>query len=111
MKTFSFFWILTLFSSLAHAQTTHRVQAKAEIKTVTVFLDKAQVGNRVSCSLNAGVTEVEIKNLPVGLFPKSIQVTGKGEYILLGVQHKINYLNPHKTGEETKALEDMQCQL
>ncbi len=53
-----------------------------------------------------GVTEVEIKNLPVGLFPKSIQVTGKGDYILLGVQHKINYLNPHKKGEETKALED-----
>ena len=33
-------------------------------------------------------------------------MTGKGEYILLGVQHKINYLNPHKIGEATKALED-----
>jgi uncharacterized protein (TIGR02231 family) len=106
MKTYSLLLLLTLFSFAAQAQTTNRVQAKAEIKTVTVFLDKAQVGNRVNCLLNAGVTEVEIKNLPVGLFPKSIQVTGKGEYILLGVQHKTNYLNPHKTGEETKALED-----
>ncbi|MBC7485818.1 MAG: DUF4139 domain-containing protein [Cytophagaceae bacterium] len=106
MKISSLFLMLTLFCYWANAQTTNRVQAKAEIKTVTVFLDKAQVGNRVNCSLNAGVTEVEIKNLPVGLFPKSIQVTGKGEYVLLGVQHKINYLNPHQTGEETKALED-----
>ncbi len=106
MKRFSLLFILTLSVFAAQAQTNNRIQAKAEIKTVTVFLDKAQVGNRVNCSLNAGVTEVEIKNLPVGLFPKSIQVTGKGDYILLGVQHKINYLNPHKTGEETKALED-----
>ncbi|MDF2454115.1 MAG: muiA [Cytophagaceae bacterium] len=106
MKKISLLFILTLSVFAAKAQTTNRIQAKAEIKTVTVFLDKAQVGNRVNCSLNAGVTEVEIKNLPAGLFPKSIQVTGKGDYILLGVQHKINYLNPHKTGEETKALED-----
>ncbi|MDB5255704.1 MAG: muiA [Chitinophagaceae bacterium] len=106
MKKSFLFFILSLLSFTANAQTTNRVQAKAEIKTVTVFLDKAQVGNRVNCSLNASVTEVEIKNLPIGLFPKSIQVTGKGEYILLGVQHKINYLNPHQTGEETKALED-----
>lgn len=106
MKRFSLFFILTLSFFTAQAQITNRVQAKAEIKTVTVFLDKAQVGNRVNCSLNAGTTEIEIKNLPIGLFPKSIQVTGKGDYVLLGVQHKINYLNPHKTGEETKALED-----
>lgn len=106
MKKISLLLILNLSVFAAKAQTTNPIQAKAEIKTVTVFLDKAQVGNRVNCSLNAGVTEVEIKNLPVGLFPKSIQVTGKGDYILLGVQHKINYLNPHKTGEETKVLED-----
>ncbi|MDB5272890.1 MAG: muiA [Chitinophagaceae bacterium] len=105
MKTSYLLLILTLFAFAAQAQNK-RVEAKAEIKNVTVFLDKAQVGNRVNCSLNAGVTEVEIKNLPIGLFPKSIQVTGKGDYILLGVQHKINYLNPHKTGEEVKALED-----
>jgi len=106
MKRFSLFLILTFSVFAVNAQTNNRIQAKAEIKTVTVFLDKAQVGNRVNCSLNAGVTEVEIKNLPLGLFPKSIQVTGKGDYILLGVQHKINYLNPHKKGEETKTLED-----
>jgi uncharacterized protein (TIGR02231 family) len=96
---------MTLFSFFAKAQT-HRLQAKAEIKNVTVFLDKAQVGNRVNCTLNAGVNEVEIKNLPAGLYPKSIQVTGKGDYVLLGVQHKINYLNPTKKGEDIQALED-----
>jgi uncharacterized protein (TIGR02231 family) len=106
MKKNSLLLLLALFSFAANAQTNNRVQAKAEIKTVTVFLDKAQVGNRVNCLLNVGVTEVEIKHLPVGLFPKSLQVTGKGEYILLGVQHKINYLNPHQKGEETKVLED-----
>ncbi len=105
MKTSTFLFIMTLFSFFAKAQT-HRLQAKAEIKNVTVFLDKAQVGNRVNCTLNAGVNEVEIKNLPAGLYPKSIQVTGKGDYVLLGVQHKINYLNPTKKGEDIQALED-----
>ncbi|HSZ72271.1 MAG TPA: DUF4139 domain-containing protein, partial [Cytophagaceae bacterium] len=106
MKTYLLFLTLILFAFGAPAQTINRVQAKAEIKNVTVFLDKAQIGNRVNCSLNTGVTEVEIKNLPVGLFPKSLQVTGKGDYVLLGVQHKINYLNPHKTGDEIKTLQD-----
>ncbi len=96
---------LFLFSGLAKAQIA-KIDAKAEIKNVTVYLDKAQVSNRISCTINSGVTEIVVKNLPAHLFPKSIQVTGKGEYILLGVQHTLNYLNPNSNSSHLTVLED-----
>ena len=105
MKTSYLLLSLLLFSATVQAQIA-RIDAKAEIKNVTVYLDKAQVMNRLNCAINSGVTEIVIKNLPPDLFPKSIQVTGKGEYILLGVQHSLNYLNPNSSSEHIAALED-----
>jgi len=105
MKTSYLLLSLILFSATVQAQIA-RIDAKAEIKNVTVYLDKAQVMNRVSCAINSGVTEIVVKNLPPDLFPKSIQVTGKGEYILLGVQHSLNYLNPNSSSQHITALED-----
>jgi uncharacterized protein (TIGR02231 family) len=96
---------LILFAGLAQAQIA-RIDAKAEIKNVTVYLDKAQVMNRVNVNIGSGVTEVVIKNLPPDLYPKSIQVTGKGDYILLGVQHSLNYINQNSSSDAIRALED-----
>lgn len=105
MKASYLFLSLFLFSGLVKAQIV-RIDAKAEIKNVTVFLDKAQVANRVSCAINSGVTEIVVKNLPAQLYPKSIQVTGKGDYVLLGVQHTLNYLNPNSSSAHIEALQD-----
>lgn len=105
MKTNYLILTLVLLSTIANAQVAH-LETKAQITNVTVYLDKAQVGNRVSCNITSGVTEIVVKNLPQDLFPKSIQVTGKGDYTLLGVQHTLNYLNANAHSNAVQALED-----
>jgi uncharacterized protein (TIGR02231 family) len=105
MKTSHIILSLFFLSSLVSAQVA-QVESKAQITNVTVYLDKAQIANRVNCAIGAGVTEIVVKNLPQELYPKSIQVTGKGDYILLGVQHQMNYLNANAHSASIQTLED-----
>ena len=71
-------------------QTEKPVDSK--ITNVTVFLAKAQVSREVKTRLDAGKTNLVIKGLTAQVDPQSIQVAGKGSFIILGTSHRQNFL-------------------
>lgn len=92
------------FSLAVSAQTDRSVESK--ISNVTVFLSKAQVTREVKTRLDPGKTNLIITGLTSQLDPQSIQVSGKGSFIILGTSHRQNYLNELNMPRTFKQLKD-----
>jgi uncharacterized protein (TIGR02231 family) len=97
--------LILLCSSLqVFAQEEKKVDSK--ITHVTVFLNKAQVTRKASTSIESGKTNLVITGLTSQLDQESIQVAGKGSFIIHGISHRQNYLNEHNLPKGLKALRD-----
>jgi uncharacterized protein (TIGR02231 family) len=82
--------VLLVITASATAQPDKRIES--QITKVTVFLNKAQVTREVKTRIEAGKTNLIFSGLTSQLDPNSIQVSGKGDYIILGISHQQNYL-------------------
>src|SRR5450432_3927422 len=81
-------------------------QVESKISNVTVFLNKAQVTRHVRTNLEAGKTNIIVTGLTSLLDPQSIQVSGKGSFVILGISHQQNYLNEFNLPRALKILKD-----
>jgi uncharacterized protein (TIGR02231 family) len=95
---------LSVSALVAMGQTDKPVDSK--ITNVTVFLNKAQVTREISTRLEAGKTNLIIKGLTSQLDPQSVQVSGKGSFVILGISHQQNYLNEFNIPKGLKVLKD-----
>lgn len=98
--------VLTLFLGffISFGQTEKPIDSK--ITNVTVFLNKAQVTREVKTRIEAGKMDLMLSGLTSQLDPASIQVTGKGNFLIMGIRHLQNYLNELNTPPKLKALKD-----
>ncbi len=94
-------WVITFSSYGQTNQTTN-----SRITEVTVFLNRAQVTRKLSPQLAAGKTNLIISGLTSLLDPQSIQVSGKGNFIILGTSHQQNYLTEVSMPKSLKILKD-----
>jgi uncharacterized protein (TIGR02231 family) len=95
---------LSVSALVAAGQNEKPVDSK--ITNVTVFLNKAQVTREVKTRLDAGKTNLVITSLTSQLDPQSIQVSGKGSFVILGISHQQNYLNEFNIPKGLKSLKD-----
>lgn len=79
---------------------------ESKITEVTVFLNKAQVTREVKTRIEAGRTNLVLRGLTAQLDPTSIQVSGKGGFVILGINHQQNYLNEFNLPKGLRALKD-----
>lgn len=86
MKTSILF--LALFLALA-TFASNETPLKSSVKKVTVFLNSAQVYRSADFSASSGITDLVFEGVSPYLNPKSIQVSGKGDYIILDVQFRV----------------------
>jgi uncharacterized protein (TIGR02231 family) len=98
--------ILLLFASLSSQAQYNPKKASASIKNVTVFLTQAQINATVNINIDNGNTEIEIEKLPADIDPNSIQVQGKGDFIIKSVKKRTNFLTPLTKTKELTLLED-----
>lgn len=77
---------LLLLLNVAHAENEEEVKSK--IKKVTVFLKGAQVTRTGYVSIASGATELIFDNVSPYVIEKSIQVRGKGDFVILDVRHE-----------------------
>ncbi|HEY9007319.1 MAG TPA: DUF4139 domain-containing protein [Ohtaekwangia sp.] len=96
-------FVLLLSYPLA-AQQQKNVESK--IDNVTVFLNKAQVEREARTHVEAGKTDLIVTGLPSSLDAQSIQVAGKGNFIILGIAHQQNYLNELNVPKMLRSLKD-----
>jgi uncharacterized protein (TIGR02231 family) len=106
MRTASLFLSCTLLTALSAADGEKAIPSKvAEAK---VFLSGAQVTRSATASIPAGTSVLAFTGLAEQLDPQSIQVTGKGGYQILSVNHRINYLTE---SPKKKEIEDLQARI
>jgi uncharacterized protein (TIGR02231 family) len=93
-------WLpMTVFGQLEKPVTS-------SISGVTVFLSKAQINRAISTRLDAGKTHLIVTGLTSQLDQSSIQVSGKGSFIILGISHRQNFLSEFNVPKPLKALND-----
>ncbi len=92
----------------------NEVIAESKVEDVTVFLSGAQVHRKGRFLLKKGTNQVIFEGVSPGINANSIQVKGKGNYIILDVSHRIHYPTPEtptntipdKILREIRLLED-----
>jgi uncharacterized protein (TIGR02231 family) len=100
----SFITYLILCNTLSAQESATVLSSK--ISGVTVFLKGAEVQRTGILLLKEGAQQVVFDNLPQYINPQSIQVSGIGNFTILGVSHRINYLQNTGKPKEVAALED-----
>lgn len=96
--------ILVMSSGVLQAQTETRIESK--ISEVVVFLNRAQVTRVAQTRIEPGKTSLVLSGLTSQLDPQSIQVTGKGNFTILGIAHQQNFLDEFNTPPALKRLKD-----
>ncbi len=106
MRLHPAFALLLLPYSLLAAEGEKPITSK--VSEVKVFLSGAQVSRAASAGIPAGTSVLVFAGLAEGLDPQSIQVTGKGGYQILSVNHRINYLTE---SPKKKEIEELQARI
>jgi len=99
-----------LLLSLLLTSTLHATEKPitSKLSEVKVFLSGAQVSRTASTTVPSGTSILIFTGLAQGVDPQSIQVTGKGGYTILSVNHRTNYLTE---SPKKKEIEDLQTQI
>ena len=104
MKTMKMLALIIVISIQGFGQSDKPVDSK--ITDVTVFLNKAQVTREVKTRIEAGKTNLILTGLTSQLDQQSIQVAGKGSFVILGIAHQQNYLNEFNMPKSLKLMKD-----
>lgn len=104
MKYQRILFLLLFAGFCAKAQDEHPMESK--ITDVTVFLNKAQITRTAKAHLAAGQSALVLTGLSAQMDPQSIQVSGTGSFVILGVQQRTNYLSDSNVPPKLKMLKD-----
>ena len=96
-----FVFIFICFNALGQTVKTH-----PKMKEVTVFLNRAQIESTASVKLSNSTREVIMEGLPNSIDPQSVQVSGKGNFMIMAVKYEDNFLNSLEKSPEVLSLED-----
>jgi uncharacterized protein (TIGR02231 family) len=89
-------------SGILSAETEKEI--KAIINHVTVYPDRAQVSHETAVELSAGKTVLILGSLSPYIDAQSIQVKGYGDFIILSVNQRNNYLENLEDLPEVKNI-------
>ncbi len=103
MKNLILISILILIGSLNLSADTEK-EIKVGIRHVTVYPDRAQVSHETNADLPAGNTILKLTGLSPYIDAQSIQVKGYGDFIILSVNQRNNYLENLEDLPEVKSI-------
>jgi len=82
-------FVLTVLITLINTSfAIKETLVKSEIKNVTIFLNGAQVFRKANFNIKKGVTDIVFDSISSNINANSIQVKGKGKYIILDTKYK-----------------------
>ncbi len=117
MKTLFFIPLFFLAISIC---AENEVILNSKPKKITVFLSSAQVTRSAAFSAEAGITNLVFEGVSPYLDTRSMQATGKGDFIILDVQYRLkepvpveptSQVVPAKIVKSIELLEDSLVQL
>jgi hypothetical protein len=104
-KSRLFLFSLILLPMISFSQQTKEIAIKTNIEKVTVFREGAQIYRKGETRLNSGETSLKIKGLSPYLDPKSIQVNAMGDFVVLAINHEVNYLEELELDRQKEIFE------
>ncbi len=104
MKTKSLLLLLVLFSLPLTAAES--INITSNLKAAKVFLRGAELTHLASTSLEKGMNEIVIDGIAENLDKNSIQVSAKGDAVILSINHRNNYLKARQKPKFVLSLED-----
>lgn len=96
-------FLFTLISLFAYGNND---KTPSKIKTVTIYLNGAQVTRNVTIDLVSGTTELVLDKLSPFIQENSIQIAGLNGVSILSINFGVNYLSKHNFSEEIKTIKD-----
>ena len=81
-------------------------KSSSNIQEVNVYQNRALINRIAKLNIDAGTTDVILTGLSTKIDANSIQVNGKGSFVLMGVNHKIDYLQKNESSEQAKKLQE-----
>lgn len=87
----TFLALLTIVTLYAEE---NEIVTKSKIEKVTVFLSGAQVTRKARFTTKKGVNKIVFEGVSPRLNANSLQVKGKGDYVILDVAHNVFYPKP-----------------
>lgn len=106
MKTITTLSLLVV-CVFSFGQNFKEKELKTEIKEVTVFLTGAQIFETGNTALPSGNSILKAKGLSPFIDEKSIQVKGLGDFTILSVNQKLNYLDALKRDARIDSLKKL----
>jgi uncharacterized protein (TIGR02231 family) len=98
-------WILIfIFTADFYLMADSEKEIKAGINHVTVYPDRAQINRETAVDIPAGTTLLKITGLSPYIDVRSIQVKGSGNFMILSVNHRNNYLENLEDLPEVKNI-------
>ncbi|MES2799990.1 MAG: DUF4139 domain-containing protein [Bacteroidota bacterium] len=88
------FLLIVLIAASFVANATEKEIIKASISEVTVFAQGAQIFTKASYTIKPGITELIIEGVSPNIDPKSLQVKGTGNMILMDSKYQLYYPKP-----------------
>lgn len=82
------------------------IPAESKITAVKVYLKGAEIDRSATTQLPAGASDVVLTGLTTHINDKTIQVNGTGDFTILGVVYRLNYLQTRQKQAKQKLLED-----
>ena len=103
--------LVLLFSTHLFAQNKVEKSLENKITEVTVFLEGAQVTRTGKINLPPGESVISLEKLSPYMDAKSVQVKAEGDFTVLSVKHKQDFLNEREKNEETEKLQSRKEEL
>ena len=97
---------ITTLAQVSRNQPDEEQRVQATLRQATVFLTRAQLSAHATATVDAGTTRLIIDNAPAQTDPQSIQVSGKGDAVIQGVQFRTNFLTKATKPASLQRLED-----
>ncbi|GAB3561589.1 hypothetical protein GCM10027578_02560 [Spirosoma luteolum] len=98
--------VASFTATTALAQVADEQRVQATLRQATVFLTRAQLMAQATATIDAGTTRLIIDNAPAQTDPQSIQVSGKGDAVIQGVQFRTNFLDKAPRPASLQRLDD-----
>ncbi len=103
MKYFTL--LLLILANETFSQSFKERELKTKIDEVTIYVQGGLVTRTGKLEIPQGKSILHIKSLSPHIDDKSIQVKATGDFTILSVNHKLNYLNTLKKDEKIDSLE------
>jgi hypothetical protein len=97
--------IAVIISQIISAQSVQKT-IYTKIEKATVFLNGAQINRTGKVSVNPGNNEIVFSGISPYVNSQSIQVKGDGNFTVLSVVHKLNYLQEQAKQADMQKVDD-----